>query len=153
MNEYASVTYWWPPPISSELLWNHVEVIVKEVICIKLLLWCNKDHKSVHNQSICNSFSCTDFIDYSKKWGWITERQWRDSGDLSHYFPCDGDWMQVKEGNGSFRRFVTTLLSSSWLFLVSWEESFDLLSDRGDLTTYFPHLPLHFCWLRVVQYL
>lgn len=34
-----------------------VEVIVKEVICIKLLLWCNTDHKSVHNQSICNYFN------------------------------------------------------------------------------------------------
>lgn len=32
---------------SSEHLWNHVEVIVKEVICIKLLLSCNEDHKSV----------------------------------------------------------------------------------------------------------
>lgn len=37
-----------------------VEVIVKEVICIKLLLWCNTDHKSVHNQSIHNYFNLED---------------------------------------------------------------------------------------------
>lgn len=37
-----------------------VEVIVKAVICIKLLLWCNMDHKSVHNQSIHTYFNPED---------------------------------------------------------------------------------------------
>lgn len=41
-----------------------VEVIVKEVICIKLLLWCNTDHKSVHNQSIHNYFNLEDLKIY-----------------------------------------------------------------------------------------
>lgn len=42
-----------------------VEVIVKEVICIKLLLWCNTDHKSVHNQSTHNYFNLEDLKIYS----------------------------------------------------------------------------------------
>lgn len=41
-----------------------VEVIVEEVICIKLLLWCNTDHKSVHNQSTHNYFNLEDLKIY-----------------------------------------------------------------------------------------
>lgn len=95
-------------------------VIVKEVICMKLLLWRNKDHKSVHNQSICNSFSCTDFIDYNKiSWRWIIERQWRDPGDLSYSFLCDGAWMSVNKGDESFKKCFKSSASPSWFFLVS----------------------------------
>lgn len=41
--------YWWLH-ISSELLQSPHMVIVTEVICIKLIIPCNKGHKSVHYQ-------------------------------------------------------------------------------------------------------
>lgn len=41
--------YWWIH-ISSELLQSAHAVIVTEVICIKLIILCNKGHKSVHYQ-------------------------------------------------------------------------------------------------------
>lgn len=42
-----------------------VGVIVREAICIKLLLWCNTDHKSVHNQSTHNYFNLEDLKIYA----------------------------------------------------------------------------------------
>ena len=39
-------------------------------------------------------------------------------------------WMRVKEGDESFKKCLVTSASFSWPCLVSWEERFDLLSDR-----------------------
>ena len=43
-------------------------------------------------------------------------------------------WMRVKEGDESFKKCLMTSASFSWPCLVSWEERFDLLSDRRCLS-------------------
>lgn len=52
--------YWWLH-ISSELLQSPRVVIVREVICIKLIIQCIKGHKSVHYQFSGKCFKHTLF--------------------------------------------------------------------------------------------